>query len=165
MSQNYTQWSEEILLSDFEDTLKQQKEWIREVLLHRDDWDPPEDALVKSDKDQLFLDRLSGLVDVKAISEEFWPDFGWELAGNRLWVYSEAGSNLDNLIAFVQAFLKKFLPKGHFELQWSEHCSKLRAGEFGGGAVIVTADKFICYGTWSMIAQIRKELGIDKEDA
>lgn len=72
------------------------------------------------------------------------PDFEWKVCSNpdgthSLWLYSEEYSDPAQVAGFVQAFLKKFRPTGYFELQWAETCSKPRIGEFGGGAVFVTA--------------------------
>lgn len=58
-----------------------------------------------------------------------------------LWLYSEEGSNLDHVGVLVQAFLAKFRPKACFSLTYAEYCDKLRVGEFGGGAMFVTAEE------------------------
>jgi len=62
---------------------------------------------------------------------------GW---GRHLWVYAEESGCPDNIAWLVQKFLKKFRPDQCWSLTYSTTCSKPRAGEFGGGAVFVTAD-------------------------
>ena len=62
---------------------------------------------------------------------------GW---GRHLWVYAEESGNPDNVAWLVQKFLKKFRPDQCWSLTYATTCSKPRAGEFGGGAVFVTAD-------------------------
>ena len=46
----------------------------------------------------------------------------------------------------VQKFLKKFRPDQCWSLTYATTCSKPRLGEFGGGAVFVTADS-ICWNS------------------
>ena len=62
---------------------------------------------------------------------------GW---GRHLWVYAEESGSPDNVAWLVQKFLKKFRPDQCWSLTYSTTCSKPRVGEFGGGAVFVTAD-------------------------
>ena len=164
MANNYTQWSEKLMFSEFEDTREKQKQWVRDVLTHRDDWEPPEGVEGRDLIDQLWLDRMKALgVDTKIIADEFWPDFDWKIESDHLWLYSEESGNLDNVIAFAQAFLRKFYPKGYFSLQWAEFCSAPRVGEFGGGGFVVTADKVICESTHTIVNRALDELGIKEE--
>ena len=65
---------------------------------------------------------------------------GW---GRHLWLYTEGWGNPSNAAWLVRKFLKKFRPDQCWGLTYATTCSKPRAGEFGGGAVFVTADK-IC---------------------
>jgi hypothetical protein len=57
-----------------------------------------------------------------------------------LWLHTEEGGNPDNAAWLVQKFLKTFRPDQCWSLTYSTTCSKPRIGEFGGGAVFVTAD-------------------------
>jgi hypothetical protein len=73
------------------------------------------------------------------------PSAGDESWGRHLWLYAaESGSPLE-ASRFVRAFLKQFRPDQCFHLTWAETCSRLRVGEFGGGAVFVTADGVEAY--------------------
>ena len=63
---------------------------------------------------------------------------GW---GRHLWVYAEEYGNPDNVAWLVQKFLKTFRPDQCWSLTWASTCSKPRIGEFGGGAIFVTADE------------------------
>ena len=45
------------------------------------------------------------------------------------------------MIHLVQKFLKRFRPDQWWSLTYAATCSKPRVGEFGGGAVFVTADE------------------------
>jgi hypothetical protein len=55
------------------------------------------------------------------------------------WVSSEEYANIDQVVDVVQEFLRKFRPDACFRLEYADTCSKPRVGEFGGGAVLVTA--------------------------
>ncbi len=67
----------------------------------------------------------------------------------------------------VQKFLKQFAPNDSWSLTWATTCSKPRAGEFGGGAVFVTASDikwndsydFVEQQAEAFAASIRKEGG------
>ena len=64
-----------------------------------------------------------------------------ECGGKRqLWVRAEESGNADHAAHLVQKFLKKFRPHECWSLTYPTTCSKPRVGEFGGGAVFVTAD-------------------------
>ncbi len=63
------------------------------------------------------------------------PD-GW---GRHLWIYADECGDLDRIAHLLQKFLKQFRPGECWALTYSETCSKPRVGEFGGGAMFVTA--------------------------
>ena len=56
----------------------------------------------------------------------------------------------------VQKFLKKFRPADCWPLTYSETCSKPRVGEFGGGALFVTATDVKWQSAFSFIEQERR---------
>ena len=64
------------------------------------------------------------------------PDSSW---GRHLWLYAEESACLDRVAHFVQKFLKQFRPHECWSLTYATVCSQPRVGEFGGGAVFVTA--------------------------
>jgi hypothetical protein len=55
----------------------------------------------------------------------------------------------------VQKFLKKFRPDQCWSLTYATTCSKPRAGEFGGGAVFVTADEIKWQNAYDFIEDQR----------
>ena len=59
--------------------------------------------------------------------------------GRHLWVYADESGDVDRVVHLVQKFLKKFRPDQCWSLTYATTCSKPRVGEFGGGAVFVTA--------------------------
>ena len=60
--------------------------------------------------------------------------------GRHLWLYSEECGCVDRVAHFIQKFLREFRPDQCWSLTYATTCSKPRVGEFGGGAVFVTAD-------------------------
>ena len=77
---------------------------------------------------------------------------GW---GRHLWVYAEESGCPDNVAWLVQKFLKKFRPDQCWSLTYSTTCSKPRTGEFGGGAVFVTADEIKWQNAYNFIEDQR----------
>ena len=56
------------------------------------------------------------------------------------WLCSEDHGNPFNAAVFVQAFLKQFRSHDSWGLTYCYSCDKPRVGEYGGGAVFVTAE-------------------------
>lgn len=44
--------------------------------------------------------------------------------------------------------MKRFDLPGYAVIEWANTCSKLRAGEFGGGAVVITKNEARSMSTW-----------------
>lgn len=86
----------------------------------------------------------------KADHDSDWDALGFEYAfhedhdasgwGHHLWLYAEEWGDASNVAWLVQKFLTTFRPDQCWALTYSTTCSKPRVGEFGGGAVFVTAD-------------------------
>jgi hypothetical protein len=72
--------------------------------------------------------------------------------GRHLWIYADEGGDLDRVAHLVQKFLKTFRISECWSLTWSESCSKPRVGEFGGGALFVTAGEVKWQSSCSFIA-------------
>jgi hypothetical protein len=62
-----------------------------------------------------------------------------EELGRHFWVYADEGGDPDRVAHLAQKFLRQFRPRESWSLTYATTCSKLRLGEFGGGAYIVTA--------------------------
>ena len=83
-----------------------------------------------------------------------YPDFGYEFdpdgTKQSLILYSEECGNLDQVCNMLQSYLKTFHPDRHIGVEWATTCSKMRPGEFSGGAVFITAQEQRCMnsGTW-----------------
>ena len=165
MANNYCVFSE--VIGGITD---EEKKWVSKFLTSPEDWECEGPGLNPDDDDfeekqladwmefhgfdQSNIDRLEYELD-------YWPNFQWsfepetahtkttdngrhiyEKTGkNELWLRSEEGFDVDNLILFVTKFHKKFRPEGVFQATWADYCSKPRIGEFGGGAVVVYGEK------------------------
>lgn len=85
-------------------------------------------------------------------------DFQWEVDAGpdgewSVWFGSEEFGNIDHVVLFVQEFLTKWRPNGVFALSWAQTCSSARIGDFGGGAVVVTADEAQYMNAWSWVQE------------
>jgi hypothetical protein len=155
VADNYLEFSEVIanLTEPEEAWLKEQLQTIRVF----GDKEYPEDAvsseLACKNADWIGIRFLRDKKDY----DPQWDDLGFEYAfhddtcesrstgwGRHLWFYTESCGNIDNVLHLVQKFLKKFRPDQCWSLSYAATCSKPRVGEFGGGAVFVTA-KTICW--------------------
>jgi hypothetical protein len=119
VADNYLQFSEQLPISS-----KREEAWLRAVLKDGED--------------------RKGRPHPDALWDEDWGvGFSWKIEGSKeersLWIYAEESGNVEKVADMVVAFLRKFRPEGSFALGWSETCSKPRFGEFGGGAMFVTA--------------------------
>jgi len=83
-------------------------------------------------------------------------DTGW---GRHLWLYSEGWGGVDDVAWLVQKFLNTFRPHQCWSLTYSTTCSRPRVGEFGGGAVFVTADAIRWQNAYDFIEEQRAAFG------
>jgi len=83
------------------------------------------------------MDEEDNYDDFIGVSYEFEPGEGCE----NLWIYSEEGFMVENLVNLLQTFLKEHRPNEYISFTWSHTCSKMRLDEFSGGGVFITAKK------------------------
>lgn len=76
--------------------------------------------------------------------------YGEQSAGRCLKLYAIEAGDPEATACLVQAFLRRFRPQASFALSWCASCSKMRDGEFGGGAIFVTAERIEAWssGEW-----------------
>ena len=79
---------------------------------------------------------VSFLYETAGFEYEFCGDGDQE---RYLWVCSREGAEVDRVAHLVQKFLQEFRPDQCWSLTYAWTCSKLRVGEFSGGAIFVTA--------------------------
>jgi hypothetical protein len=70
-------------------------------------------------------------------------NFEWRPADGDCIVFSDDGESgdVDQLGEYVRQYFIKFEPKKYWLLRWADTCSKARPGEFGGGLMLVTAER------------------------
>ncbi len=79
--------------------------------------------------------------------------------GRHLWLYSEECGHVDRVAHLIQKFLRDFRPHRCWSLTYATTCSKPRVGEFGGGAVFVTADDIKWHSADEFVEQQRAAFG------
>jgi hypothetical protein len=130
MANSYLQSSEQLELSSDEEVA-----WVRrqldDNLVSERDWELPEDGSLGFD----------------------WQIFDEPAAARRLSLYAEESGDPLAVGRFVQAYLKRFQPEGSFALTYACTCDKPRAGEFGGGAIFVTAKSFDSFDAHDWLAE------------
>lgn len=151
MANNYLTFSECI-----PDISEEEAAFVRECLL----WEPP-----YNDDHELPEDfEWPAWYDQDAEGVGF--DAHIDKKDKAVYFSAEEYGNVDTLAAMVHELITKFRPDFVFSLTYSETCSKLRLGEFGGGAIVVSkyGTDFINAHGWASEreAQIRKRLQGEK---
>ena len=147
MADNYLEFSEVI-----PNLTKAEEAWLNDQLQtisifgdqeYPEDAVPPELAGTKPDWNGVRFLRDKTDFDPQYDALGFECSFGDDTDGwgRHLWLYTEDWGNVTNVVHLVQKFLKKFRPDECWSLTWASTCSKPRVGEFGGGAVFVTAKR------------------------
>jgi len=75
------------------------------------------------------------------------PGFQWQLDREtsadgpvgELHLFAEECGDTDQVITLLEVYLSQCDPKRIISLSWAYSCSKMRSGDFGGGAAVVTA--------------------------
>jgi hypothetical protein len=73
-----------------------------------------------------------------------------------LWLSAEERGDVERVAHLVRKFLKQFRPHQCWSLTYATTCSKLRLGEFGGGAVFVTAEGIRWNNAYDFVEEQRK---------
>lgn len=125
MANNYVSFCEELPIHN-----QDERDWWQHVLsFDPDDHDDPTTQ----------FELVSGVKRVKF-------DYGGlevqaDLEDDKVILYSDDYGDVDLTAMLVQAFLRRFDPTKNFILRYAAYCSKTRVGEFGGGALVVTAQR------------------------
>ena len=123
MADNYLQFSERLDLAT-----SAEADWLR----HELEEDP------ETGRPRFLLD-FPDPEDADSCGFEY--EFREEPEDRHLWIYAEDTGTLEHVAHLVQKFLKRFHPDQCWSLSYATTCSKPRVGQFGGGAVFVTADE------------------------
>ena len=93
--------------------------------------------------------------DLTGIGFEFYGD---QSDGRCLKLCAIEAGDPEAAACFVQEFLRRFRPRASFGLSWCASCSKMRDGEFGGGAVFVTADRIESWSSSAWLSERERVL-------
>lgn len=88
--------------------------------------------------------------DVLELDYEFRDDSPDEW-GRHLWIFTEETGDPATVAYLVQQFLQRFRPEECWSLTYACTCSTPRVGDFGGGAVFVTADEMNWSDAWGLV--------------
>jgi hypothetical protein len=172
VADNYLQFSEVIthLTPDEETWLQQQFEVIhvfgdREYL----EGELPE-GLSLDDADWSGVRAWRNLDDIEYPDEtgfghEFDDGDEWNDWGRYLWLYAEEDGDPERVARFVQMFVRRFRPDQCWSLTYAVTCSKLRVGEFSGGAYFITADEVKWENAYRFVEDQQKAFAGKAKDA
>jgi hypothetical protein len=96
-----------------------------------------------------------------AFHDDHGPPEGW---GRHLWLYAEEYGEPQRVGDLVQKFLRQFRPDQSWSLTYAATCSKPRVGDFGGGAVFVTAEKIVVQDAYEFVEQHHRALAHRQPD-
>ena len=132
MANNYVSFCEALPVHN-----QDERDWWQYVLSFEPDDhdDPPSEFELVSGVEGVEFDY--GGLEVQA-----------DLEDSTVVLYSDDGGNVDLTAMLVQAFLRRFHPTKNFILRYAVYCSKTRVGEFGGGALVVTAQRIEPVTDW-----------------
>lgn len=82
--------------------------------------------------------------------------YGEQSDGRCLKLYAIEAGDPEAAACFVQEFLRRFRPQASFSLSWCTSCSKMRDGEFAGGAIFVTAERIDAWSSGEWLAEYQR---------
>jgi len=147
MANNYTTWSEYIPFKS-----KEEASWMKDVLrLNISEYENLQNEDL--DNAEMIQHILSSFgINIHVDDAEYFPGFETHFSDNDAGVsiYAVECGNVEVAANVLQEFLNKFRPNEYLSIEFANTCSKPRAGEFGGGAVFITANaiKYFHTGSW-----------------
>lgn len=159
MADNFLQFSETL-----DDLKPEEADWLRQQLepiavIDGKEYPEDDDAVRNCETEPSYrgLRFLQGYEDLEddADMQGFEVDFQKDEDNTHAWISAEAYGDPDRVAHLIQKFLKQFRPDQSWSLTYATTCSKLRVGEFGGGAVFVTAGEIHWQSSREFIEQQR----------
>ena len=152
MANNYLQYSEVI-----EDLTDEEIKFLETCF----NWEPPLDA--EGELPDGF--EYPGWYDPQAEGVGF--DYDLKKMDRSIYFISEEYGNLDTLGSLVHELILKFRPNAIFKLTYAETCSKMRLGEFSGGAMVVSkyGVEYMNAADWAtrLVNEIHQKIKKEKE--
>ncbi|HOX44560.1 MAG TPA: hypothetical protein PK668_13250 [Myxococcota bacterium] len=169
MADNFVQFSEAL-----RNLTSEEVDWLK-AELHG----PPfPNDMTNRDQQEAFAKRWfndRGITDLDGSARfvdlfDCWPGFEFAIqktvnGGTEAWLYADESANLEYLAGIIRRFLVRFRPDACFGLSWAGTCSRMRVGEFGGGAVFVTAKGIEWKTTWDFIDEQSNKFEAAKQQA
>lgn len=147
MANSYLEFSETMVVKG-----REEKEWLEEQMLSY------EACIPEGLDDEAEEAAIKEFCEKWGVEEpEDWPGFSCEVTDTEAWFHVDESGNPDNVAKLVQEYLKKFHPDSCWGMEFAYTCNKPRAGEFGGGAVFVTADAIEWVNTGYWLAEKRTQ--------
>jgi len=160
MADNYLQFSETL-----NDLTIEEAAWLRRQLepiavIDGKEYADDDDAVANRETEPSYrglrflqdYDDPNDDADLQGFEIVFQEDEGASYA----WLSAEAYGDPGRVAHLLQKFLKQFRPRQCWSLTYATMCSKLRVGEFAGGAVFVTADEILWQNNYEFIEQQRE---------
>lgn len=89
---------------------------------------------------------------------DYWPPCEVETQGNTVYMYSEESFDSEMVAGFLSAFLRAHNRTDILSFEYAVTCSKPRPGEFGGGAVVISATEWDEKTTTSLERELREKM-------
>jgi len=147
MANNYLEFSEVItgLTPEEAAWLQRQTDWEQLQVVVNDLYDKFPGGEIPDEE----MARHDLVLLPAALVDDASARFGAELDEEDMhfWIHSGDGGDPEAVAELIHAFLRRFRPDQWWALSWAEYCDKPRVGEFGGGAVFITADRAAWFNT------------------
>jgi|GEM_PF-1964064 len=175
MANNYLEFAEVLpnLTAEEEAWLKHQ---LERVIVAPDGQEYPKDAPEAAEVDEPVFEGPRAFRDFPHFMDICYdgvPEFQYSFDdpanasedpwGRHLFLYAEEAGQPDQPAHLVQKFLRRFRPNDHWTLGyacWSDACV---VGEFGGGALFVTADRTQSMNTFDFVEEAETEFKARKQ--
>jgi len=152
MANNYLSFSEEIA-----DLTEEEKKWV-EAIPDRGDFEDNDAYEDEAAWQKAYAEVLEkhGIDAYDCITEgniDQFPHFTSVIQECGWWISTrdDEWGYPGHVACCVQGFIKKFRPDYVFKLTWCEYCDKMRIGEFGGGWLLVDAERVEYGNVWQAV--------------
>lgn len=76
----------------------------------------------------------------------------------KLRLYSDETCNMTHVAKALQAFMREWKRKEPIKLGFAQTCDKMHSGQFGGGVVVVTPERYVVWDTDVLMEMAEKEV-------
>lgn len=136
MANNYTEFSEILMVDDGD------VEWLKKRIANFED--PPGEQEIDRE-DYLKVADKYGVEYDQSLS------FNVEFKEGEAWFYTDESGDPWHVANLVQELFVARRPEDCFHISWAATSSKPKVGEFGGGAIFVTADDIDFVDSWHFL--------------